>query len=190
MNIIAGCARNVELIAPPGIGVRPTAGRSRKALFDSIGPRLQGAVVLDLFAGSGALGLEAVSRGAAALISVELNRQHINALEENILRIKNAGASAQITTINGSAVDLSRYRKITTGVSFIFADPPYAGSIQFFNQILCQNEFASHFAGAELFWEIPDTPGAAGGFVNPPHLTDWKIREFAGTRFLLGVIKP
>jgi 16S rRNA (guanine966-N2)-methyltransferase len=57
MKIIAGCARNAELLSPPDIGVRPTAVRSRKALFDSIGVRLNGAAVLDLFSGSGALGL-------------------------------------------------------------------------------------------------------------------------------------
>ena len=66
MRIIAGIARNIELAAPPGIGVRPTAVRARKALFDSIGSRLAGSVVLDLCAGSGALALEAASRGAAA----------------------------------------------------------------------------------------------------------------------------
>ena len=67
MQIIAGKARSLELSAPPGIGVRPTAGRSRKALFDSIGGALAGSCVLDLFSGSGALALEAASRGAAVL---------------------------------------------------------------------------------------------------------------------------
>ena len=88
MQIIAGKARSLELSAPPGIGVRPTAGRSRKALFDSIGGALAGSCVLDLFSGSGALALEAASRGAAVLWMVESNSRHAAVIEENIRKIR------------------------------------------------------------------------------------------------------
>ena len=64
MRIVAGAARGRRLVVPPGDGVRPTAARVREALFSSLAPLLPGAAVLDAFAGSGALGLEARSRGA------------------------------------------------------------------------------------------------------------------------------
>ena len=65
MNIIAGAARNLELLSPPDMEIRPTTGRARKALFDSLGP-LDGLGVLDLCAGSGAAALEAASRGGCS----------------------------------------------------------------------------------------------------------------------------
>ena len=103
MRIIAGIARNIELAAPPGIGVRPTAVRARKALFDSIGSRLAGSVVLDLCAGSGALALEAASRGAAAATLVEADQRHIRVIEENVARVKKAGVACDFRLINGRA---------------------------------------------------------------------------------------
>ena len=157
MKIIAGCARNAELLSPPDIGVRPTAVRSRKALFDSIGARLNGAAVLDLFSGSGALGLEAASRGAAEILMVELNPKHIPVIEENIRIVQKTGALAAVTLINADA-------------------------------LLAMPRFQEDFAGAQLFWEIPDTPGAAGDFINCPSLKNWQLREFAGTRFLVGIV--
>ena len=83
MNIIAGAARGVVLNVPPGIPVRPTAGRVRKALFDSLGD-LSGEHILDLFSGSGALALESLSRGAGSAAMVELSGQHISCIESNI----------------------------------------------------------------------------------------------------------
>ena len=188
MKIIAGCARNAELLSPPDIGVRPTAVRSRKALFDSIGARLDGAAVLDLFSGSGALGLEAASRGAAEILMVELNSKHIPVIEENIRIVQKTGAMAAITLINTDALDLPRYSKRISHADFIFADPPYAKSGELFRTLLAMPRFQEDFAGAQLFWEIPDTPGAAGDFINCPALKNWQLREFAGTRFLVGIV--
>ncbi|MGM0618602.1 MAG: RsmD family RNA methyltransferase, partial [Actinomycetota bacterium] len=71
MRIIAGLAKGRRISAPPGEGVRPTGDRVREALFSSLQPLLPGAHVLDLYAGSGALGLEAISRGAAHATLVE-----------------------------------------------------------------------------------------------------------------------
>ena len=83
MNIIAGLARGVELSVPPGIPVRPTAGRVRKALFDSLGD-LSEFHVLDLFSGSGALALESLSRGARSAAMIELETLHINCISINL----------------------------------------------------------------------------------------------------------
>jgi 16S rRNA (guanine966-N2)-methyltransferase len=188
MKIIAGCARNTELLSPPDLGVRPTAVRSRKALFDSIGGRMAGAAVLDLFSGSGALGLESASRGAAEILMVELSPKHISVIENNIRIVQKTGAMAAITLINADVLDLPRYSKRISHADFIFADPPYAVSGELFKKLLALPRFREDFAGAQLFWEIPDTPGAAGDFINCTALKQWQLKDFAGTRFLVGTV--
>src|SRR5574344_142261 len=187
MKIIAGCARNLELTAPPGLGVRPTLVRSRKALFDSIGARIAGSRVLDLFSGSGAIGLEAASRGAARVRLVELNPAHIRCIEANRERVLRAGCEADVKVCGRNVLEIAGYAtEFPDGADFIFADPPYETSAELFRQLLAQPLWSAAFAGAELIWEIPDTPGAAGAFLNPPHLAAARFREFAGVRFLLG----
>ena len=191
MQIIAGKARSLELNAPPGIGVRPTAGRSRKALFDSIGGTLPGSCVLDLFSGSGALALEAASRGAAALWLVESNPRHAAVIEENIRKVRRAGVEASIELLRTSALDTATWvRRISPAPDLIFADPPYAESAEFFRQLTADALFTTAFAGARLIWEIPDMPGSVGAFLDAPHLVNRQIRKFGGTDFLLGEIAP
>ena len=176
MRIIAGTARNLELAAPPGFGVRPTLARSRKALFDSLGP-FAGRRVLDLFAGSGALGLEAASRGAEQVVLVERDPVHFRVLENNVA----------IVTFNADALDPRRYASAGSA-DLIFADPPYAGSTEAFRTLLCNAKFRSAFAGALLVWEVPDTPGAAGTLLETATSTEWNIRKFGSVIFLLGRI--
>ena len=93
MRIVAGRHRGARLEAPPGEATRPTSDRARQALFDTLtGGRfdidLDDAVVLDLFAGTGALGLEALSRGAARAIFVEKDRAALAVLNRNIAHLK------------------------------------------------------------------------------------------------------
>ena len=109
MQIIGGCARNIVLTVPPGIGVRPTAGRARKALFDSLGGRLAGSCVLDLCAGSGALALEAASRGAVKAVLVESDPRHIRVIEENIERVRRTGVECEFDVIQASAGNVAAY---------------------------------------------------------------------------------
>lgn len=86
MRIIAGSARGLPLRVPRGSRVRPTSGRVRTSLFSILGGGVDGARVLDLFAGCGALGLEALSRGAAFCCFVESARAALAALEDNLAR--------------------------------------------------------------------------------------------------------
>src|SRR5512144_3163508 len=85
MRVIAGSAGGVRL-AVPKRGVRPTMDRVKAAIFSSLGEAIIGAAVLDLFAGSGALGIEALSRGAASATCVEGDRQSAEAIEKNLAR--------------------------------------------------------------------------------------------------------
>ena len=189
MNIIAGAARGVVLNVPPGIPVRPTAGRVRKALFDSLGD-LSNEHILDLFSGSGALALESLSRGAVSAAMVELSSQHISCIESNIKTVRNTGVDAPISLISADATRpetyLARLKNIPT---LIFADPPYAESGAFFRTICSDKTFREAFDGAMLVWEIPDTPGARGDFINAPNFDDGALRNLGGVWFFIGTVK-
>ena len=121
MRIVAGRWRGRRLVAPAGDAVRPTADRVREAWMSIVQPHLPGARVLDLFAGSGALGLEAVSRGAAQADLVEKAAASLRAIETNVaavgaegaVRVHRADALRFVQELAPSAYDVA------------FADPPY-----------------------------------------------------------------
>ena len=87
MRIIAGTYRSRTLAAPPGMSTRPTSDRLRETLFNVLAPRIQGASFLDLYAGSGAVGLEALSRGAASVTYVERAPAALKVLDGNLARL-------------------------------------------------------------------------------------------------------
>jgi 16S rRNA (guanine966-N2)-methyltransferase len=120
MRIVAGAAKGRRLVAPKGTDVRPTADRVKEALFSSLQPLLPGARVLDLFAGSGALGLEALSRGAASVTLVERSRPALDALRRNIEAVGLPGRTWSPGRRGGLAGDLP-------GEPFdlVLLDPPY-----------------------------------------------------------------
>ncbi len=188
MQIIGGLARNIVLNVPPGAGVRPTAGRVRKALFDSLGGRLAGACVFDLCAGSGALALEAASRGAEHVLMIEADSRHIRAIEENIERVRRAGADCIFEVKQAAVENTAAWLGRAPRPSVIFADPPYAISAELFGKLITDKRFCEHTAGAFVVWEIPDEPGSIGEFLRRPPLTGQQIRTFAGTSFLLGEV--
>ncbi len=190
MRIIAGIARNMELTVPAGMAVRPTAGRSRKALFDSIGPAVIDADVLDLCAGSGALGLEAASRGAASVALVENNPRHIDAIEANISGIRKTGVQTAFAVIPAGVESVHTWLGRCPAADLIFADPPYADSVRIFREILGNGAFRKQYAGARLIWELPDVPGGIGPFLKSGFLAGESVRQFGGANFLLGEVLP
>lgn len=122
MRIITGSARGTRLKSPAGDGTRPTADRTREALFSMLGSRVVDARVLDLFAGTGALALEALSRGAASAVLVDRTTHAI--LAENAARTKLAGrAEIRRGDVYAAATELAREGRT---FDLIFADPPYA----------------------------------------------------------------
>jgi 16S rRNA (guanine966-N2)-methyltransferase len=129
MRIVAGSWRGRTLTAPPGSQTRPTADRVRQALFDMLlhapwGGRatVEGAQVLDVFAGSGALGLEALSRGAAHASFIERDGTALAALRANIAALR---AERLCTVLSVDALAVPARQKC----ELIFLDPPYGGDI-------------------------------------------------------------
>ena len=120
MRITGGQFGGRNLKVPKTDAIRPTQDRVREALFNILAPEIAGADFLDLFAGCGAVGIEAMSRGAAAVTFVEKERRHVAVLKENLAALSHAP----------QVVVADCYRFIATyagpGFSIAFADPPYA----------------------------------------------------------------
>ena len=122
MRIVGGQFGGRRLVVPKDSRVRPTADRVREAWMSILGEALVGARVLDLFAGSGALGLEALSRGAVSVTFVELSSPSLEALDRNITAL---GAEDAVTVHRGDAM---RYAERLPDRAFdvVLADPPYS----------------------------------------------------------------
>ncbi|OUS14001.1 16S rRNA (guanine(966)-N(2))-methyltransferase RsmD [Gammaproteobacteria bacterium 53_120_T64] len=122
VRIIAGQCRGRRITFPAVAGLRPTGDRLRETLFNWLATELRGARCLDLFAGSGALGLEAASRGASEVILLELNNSAARALGDNIELLKLTSATA----LNDSALNwLQHYPRDNKPFDIIFLDPPF-----------------------------------------------------------------
>jgi 16S rRNA (guanine966-N2)-methyltransferase len=120
MRVIAGSARGTPLAAPRGRATRPITDRVKETLFAILGDRVPDARVLDLYAGSGAVGIEALSRGATSADFVERGRPALTVLRANLQRTRLADAAR----IHG--IDVERFLAAESGPwDLIVADPPY-----------------------------------------------------------------
>ncbi len=127
MRIEAGARKGTRLIAPEGIDVRPTSDRARQAIFNMLIHRfeaVEGARVLDAFAGSGALGLEALSRGAESLVAMELARPALDALKRNITAC-HENARALVFACDALKPPAAKMHPKSAPCSLVFLDPPY-----------------------------------------------------------------
>ncbi|MCH7824633.1 MAG: 16S rRNA (guanine(966)-N(2))-methyltransferase RsmD [Acidobacteria bacterium] len=123
VRVIAGVARGRRLAVPDVGGLRPTSDRARETLFNVLAPRLPGARFLDLFAGSGAVGIEALSRGAAAAVFIEQNALAVATLEANLELCRFAGSA---TVVRGAWQGaLRRLAGAEEPLDVAFLDPPY-----------------------------------------------------------------
>ena len=121
MRVVAGVYGGRKLVAPPGSETRPTSDRVREALFSVLGPCVADARVLDLFAGSGALGIEALSRGAASAVFVDSSRKAITAVRANLEAL---GIDADVRPIAARAA-LRAASARREAYDLVFLDPPY-----------------------------------------------------------------
>ncbi|MBL6077909.1 16S rRNA (guanine(966)-N(2))-methyltransferase RsmD [Belnapia sp. T18] len=182
MRIIAGRHRGRRLAAPAGMATRPTADRVRQALFDMLWhapwggrERVEGATVLDAFAGTGALGLEALSRGAARASFLETDRAALAALRANIAACRE---EARCTVL---AADATRPPRAASPCGLLFLDPPYAEGVM-------ERALAALAAG----WIAPDAiicaEYATGNAVPPPGFALLAERAHGAAQLL--VLRP
>jgi 16S rRNA (guanine(966)-N(2))-methyltransferase RsmD len=139
MRVIAGIYRSRQLSAPRGMKTRPTSDRLRETLFNILAPRLDGCRFLDLYAGTGAVGIEAISRGASHVWFAENSEAALASLRHNLAALK----IVRSFTLEDRGVGalLQRLSKLTEPVNLVFLDPPYeaedeyAGTLHFFGSV-------------------------------------------------------
>src|SRR5438045_4581545 len=130
MRIIAGKVRSRQLKSLKGLTLRPTSDMLRETLFNILGPAVEGSRFLDLFAGTGAVGIEAISRGAALAVFVENHASTMRLLRENLaaLEIK---SEARVIASSASSAIAKLEKEIPAIFDFIFLDPPYTNEIAY-----------------------------------------------------------
>lgn len=147
LRIIGGQWRGRKLSFPVVEGLRPTGDRIRETLFNWLAPEIEGAHCLDLFAGSGALGLEALSRGAASCTFIENNRQAANTIRSHLQTLQcNSGAVVEASALDWLPNSADRF-------DIIFLDPPFAADLyQAAIQLIEQQSLLK--AGGKLYLEF------------------------------------
>src|SRR5690348_13936072 len=118
MRVIGGEFRSRILKSLPGLDVRPTPDRLRETLFNVLAPRIEGAVFADLYAGTGAVGIEALSRGAARAVFIEQNRDAVRVIRENL---RSLGLEPRADLRQGRVLALAS----VIHADIVFLDPPY-----------------------------------------------------------------
>ena len=123
MRVIAGKARHLKLKTVEGLGTRPTTDRIKETLFNMITPMVPGASFLDLFSGSGGIGIEALSRGASCAVFVENNRRAVSCIRDNLHHTQMEDQAQVMARDVFSALSLLEEEK--RRFDLIFMDPPY-----------------------------------------------------------------
>ncbi|RSL15729.1 16S rRNA (guanine(966)-N(2))-methyltransferase RsmD [Edaphobacter aggregans] len=139
MRVIAGIYRSRPLMAPKGLETRPTSDRLRETLFNVLAPRIAGSRFVDLYAGTGAVGIEAMSRGAEHVWFAEKAAPAIAAMRANLSALKIVGGYTLES--RGVGAMLERLGKLSQPMDIVFLDPPYeaeaeyAGTLQFLGSV-------------------------------------------------------
>lgn len=182
-RIIGGIWGGRRIAVPAGRDTRPTSDRAREALFNTLAGLLDlhGAQVLDLYAGSGAVGLESLSRGAAGATLVERNASAAAVIAANIATLQ---ASAQLLTQPVRKVLADAHGAAPRGYDLVFADPPYPLPDSEVDEML-----TALCSGGWLAWRavvVVERPGRGNGPSWPPALTAIADRRYGEARFWYG----
>lgn len=129
VRVIAGQFRSRPLIAPKGLDTRPTSDRLRETLFNVLAPRISGSIFLDLYAGSGAVGIEALSRGAREAIFVENADPALRSIRTNLASLGIRGGYA--LEARPVAAALKRLSDAGKVANLVFLDPPYSATAEY-----------------------------------------------------------
>src|SRR5438876_4665557 len=176
MRVIAGTYRSRVLRSLKGPALRPTSDRLRETLFNVLGSDVAGARFVDLFAGTGAVGIEALSRGAVEVVFIENHAPAVTLIRRNLESLGvNSGATVlAVDALRGLALLASQKRPSATGYNFIFVDPPYAAA-EDYSRVL---EF---LRSTELL--------APGGIVIAEHRRNFDLPEELGVLKRFRVLK-
>jgi 16S rRNA (guanine966-N2)-methyltransferase len=133
MRIIAGKYRSRILKSQKGPALRPTSDRLRETLFNILGPAIEGSRFVDVFAGTGAVGIEALSRSAAEAIFIENHAPAAKVIRQNLDALKISSGATILTAdaLRGLEMLASRHKSSAAAVDYVFLDPPYAAAVDY-----------------------------------------------------------
>lgn len=182
VRVIAGAVGGRRLRAPSGGRTRPTSDRVKEALFSALAPRLAGARVLDLYAGSGALGIEALSRGARQAVFVEQDRQAAAVIARNL-------ADLGLEDGHVRALDVARYGRVSDDGPFdvVLADPPYEVATSCVGGHVAQLHASGRLAPAAVV--VIERRGPATAPPRVPGVTWDRTRAYGDTVLLWGRVE-
>jgi 16S rRNA (guanine(966)-N(2))-methyltransferase RsmD len=182
-RIVAGAAGGRRLVVPST--ARPTTDRVREALFNVLAARLDfdGVRVLDLYAGSGALGLEALSRGAESVLLVESDRRAADVITRNIATVGLPGAA-----VRRGAVGAVLSAPAPAPMDLVFADPPYELSTGQLESILTALRDGGWVCAGSVI--VVERPVSASALTWPPGWTAWPVRRYGDTRLEAAEVGP
>jgi 16S rRNA (guanine966-N2)-methyltransferase len=176
MRVIAGTYRSRILKSLKGLALRPTSDRLRETLFNVLAPDIAGSRFIDVFAGTGAIGIEALSRGAAEVVFIENHAPAVTLIRSNLesLGINTGATVLAVDALRGLAQSASRRLPTARGYDYIFLDPPYAAA-EDYSRVL---EF---LGSTELL--------APGGMVIAEHRRNFDLPEEIGPLRRFRVLK-
>lgn len=184
MRVIAGTAKGHPLVAPTGRGTRPTADRVREAVFSSLQPVIAGTDVLDLYAGSGAMGIEALSRGAASATLVERHGRACATIRDNLVTTKVEDRATVVTAdvrsaLRTLAADARRF-------DVVFCDPPYRVDVDELDEVLGLLAPVLVDDGLVRLEQAATAPDVAW----PAPLLGGRVRRYGDTRIVDATRRP
>jgi 16S rRNA (guanine(966)-N(2))-methyltransferase RsmD len=142
MRVIGGTYRSRRLIAPHGLATRPTSDRLRETLFNILSPRIEGAVLGDLYAGSGAVGIEALSRGARLVYFVDNAAPAVAAIRENLAALEiRSGFQIEARSVSAALRRLSEPGSHEP-CTIMFLDPPYSATDDYARTLTSIGQYA------------------------------------------------
>lgn len=194
LRITTGILKGMAVEGPKGELTRPTSARVRQAVMNMLAPYFSEARLADLFAGSGSIALEALSRGASGAVLVENGRHALGVLEKNLdearRRIEKAGEKADVRLLKRSVEKSWGDLEVMGPFDIIWADPPYADIPRWAPQLLTRScEIAKPEAVLVVESDKPGRDALLGAVKDTPQWTVWKEKEYGDTcitMFLLG----
>ena len=176
MRVIAGTYKSRILKSLKGLALRPTSDRLRETLFNVLAPNISGSRFVDLFAGTGAIGIEALSRGASEVVFIENQGPAVTLIRRNLesLGINSGATVLPVDALRGLATLTSQKRRSAPGYNFIFLDPPYAAA-EDYSRVL-------EFLGSKELL-------APGGIVIAEHRRNFDLPEELGVLKRFRVLK-
>jgi 16S rRNA (guanine966-N2)-methyltransferase len=168
MRVIAGTYRSRILKSLKGLALRPTSDRLREALFNVLGPTVSGARFLDLFAGTGAVGIEAISRGASEVVFIENHAPAATLIRKNLdsLEVRSGATVLGVDVLRGLEMLAASRKSGSSPFDFVFLDPPYAAAeeytrvLQFLGSALLLAPDSIVIAEHRHTFELPARSGA------------------------------